>query len=40
MKRILKYLKQTFCKHTYIPSTIIGADICIDCQKLREHIKP
>jgi hypothetical protein len=27
---------QIFCKHTYIPSTKIGYDICIDCRKFKK----
>ncbi len=36
MRKIIKYFKQKFCKHTYIPSTTLGYDVCIDCSKLRK----
>ena len=35
-KSKLNQMKQMFCKHTYIPSTKIGYDICIDCRKFKK----
>ena len=31
-----KRIKQMFCKHTYISSTTLGYDICIDCGKFKK----
>jgi hypothetical protein len=30
-----KKIKQMFCKHTYVPSTTVGMEVCIDCRKLK-----
>jgi hypothetical protein len=36
IKSKLNKINQMFCKHTHIPSTKIGYDICIDCGKFKK----
>lgn len=38
LKNLFLKIKQWKCKHTYVPATKIGYQICIDCGKLKEII--